>query len=249
MTHSCRFIFVAGALSLLAIGWAADTGTVLDLDQVRLDVFPLQLEKVPLTGALGMIGVRANAVKGNLVLFGVEVFTEEGKEPLVTARIPGVSTLRAALTAVVQAVPTYTFEAVTPHMINFLPDTAGSNPDDLLNVGISRLSLVDVSPSNFIGNPARYIPELRAALDRGKAPGCQIGPGLSDKAPGITFQADAVTVRQTLNLVSEASVASAQGNRGVASGWVYLHEEFPSPDSPADSWRVHDVWDPRRHGN
>jgi hypothetical protein len=127
------------------------------------------------------------------------------------------------------------------------PRIADSDPDDLMNLQVPKLELVSVSPSNFLSNPARFVPELKAALSRGKQAGCEIGPGLSDKAPGIAISLRDLTLRQAMNRVSEASISSAQHNLGSAFGWVYLRETFPSAAHPADSWRVHDAWrGPRR---
>ena len=136
-------------------------------------------------------------------MFGIEVATENGREPTIEAAIPGGSTLNEALTVVAMAAPGYKFVVVSPHLINFIPPGSENDPEDLLNLHLSKFRLDDVSPGNFIGNPARYLPELKAALAGGKPRGCEIGPGLSDKAPGITLSGNAVSLRQLLNLVSE----------------------------------------------
>lgn len=243
MFYSLRcavFVLILGLLN----AYSEENRGAADLDQVQLKNIPLHFESVPLTNVLGRIGV---SVKDGFVLFGVEVTVQRGQEPLVTADITGGATLRKALTTVVQAIPGYRFEAVAPHLINVLPIGAENDGDDLLNVQLSNFHLVNVSGGGFLGNPVRFLPELKAALTRAQQHGCEIGPGFSDKAPGITIQATRVTVRQALNLVSQASIASAEHGTGYAFGWVYLREEFPSDSNPANSWRVHDVWDPARH--
>jgi hypothetical protein len=211
-----------------------------DLAGVQLNDVPLNFENVPLTNALSQIGL--SVARGGFVLFGVEVVLEDGQEPLVSARIPAGSTLSDALIQLMQAVPGYAFIAAGPHLVNVFPQDSIGNPDDLLNLRIPELKLPNVSPSNFLSNPARYVPELKVALNRGKHAGCEIGPGLSDKAPGITLSLSNPTLRQAMNRVSQASISSAQHDQGPAFGWVYLRERFPSGTHPADAWRIHDVW-------
>jgi hypothetical protein len=210
------------------------------LTSVQLNDIPLNFENVPLTNALSQIGL--SVVNGNVVLFGVEVILEDGREPLASVRIPAGSTLSDALIQLMQAVPGYTFIAVDPHFVNVFPRDATSDPDDLLNLPIPYLKLQNVSPSNFLSNPARYVPELKAALNRGKHAGCEIGPGLSDKGPGIALSLSKPTLREAMNRVSQASISLAQHEQGPAFGWVYLRERFPSAAHPANAWRVHDIW-------
>ncbi|SRR5712692_7327801 len=227
-------------VSLILVGLPGRLDGFQDPTDIRLMEIPLDLEKVPLTRALSSIAVRANK---EFLVFGVEEVVENGQEPLVSAHIDGSSTVREALTQVVASVPGYTFEVVAPHLIDVFPKDARSDPSDLLNVNVSKLELVNVAPSNFLNNPARFIPELKAALTKGVPQGCSIGPGLFDKAPVVTVHVASSTVRQDLNLVSEASIASAQ-NGGIAYGWIYQREKFPSKTFPAHIWRVHDVWQP-----
>lgn len=193
------------AITLLLLGPVnsiAARDVVPDLSKVHLVKVPLNFDAAPLTEVLGRIGV---SIDGDAILFGVEVIVEDGREPLVSASIPGGSTLDDALAVVMHAIPGYTFHSVAPHLVNVLPLDAQTNPDDLLNVRIPKLELADVSPSNFLGNPARFIPELRGGLNGGRIVGCEIGPGLSDKAPGITASLTNSTVRDALNRVSEIS--------------------------------------------
>lgn len=205
----------------------------------RLDGIPIDFDQVPLTRVLDHIALRAG---NSFVLFGVEVYTEDGQEPLITVHNEGGSTLREALTQVLATLPSYTFEAASPHLINVFPRAALTDTDDLLNLHVPNLSLTNVAPSNVLNNPSRFIPELKAALTKGVLQGCAIGPGLSDKAPGVDLQVSESTVRQVLNLVSEASIAAAQRGAGAAYGWSYLQEEFPSATLPAHVWSVLGIW-------
>jgi hypothetical protein len=45
--------------------------------------------------------------------------------------------------------------------------TQGNDADDMLNVPVAKLDLGDISPSNTLSNPVRYIPAVRAALHKG----------------------------------------------------------------------------------
>jgi hypothetical protein len=213
-----------------------------DTAKVHLIPTPLILDNVPLTSALDRIGISVD--EGGFVLFGVEVIAEDGQEPFVSARIPAGSTLSDALTQVIQSVPDYTFTAITPHLVNVLPRESASGPGDLMNLQIPKVELRNVSPSNFLSNPSRFIPELKAALSHGSHAGCEIGPGLSDKAPGITLSLANSTLRQAMNRVSEVTISSAERSEGSAFGWVYQHERFPSATRPAEMWRVQGVWQP-----
>lgn len=209
-----------------------------DLTHVYLKPFTLEFKHTPLTNALGQVGVH---VDGTFVLFGVEVIQQHGEEPLISATIPAGSSLSDALRIIVQSAPEYTFKAVAPHLINVYPQSAIGNPDDVLNLHITHLVISSVSPSNFLSNPPRFIPELNAALNREKPRGCAIGPGLSDREPGIRLEFSDVTVRDALNIVSEQSIAYAERNEGPAFGWVY---SYSNTDPVTSSWRVHDVWAP-----
>jgi hypothetical protein len=207
----------------------------------RLDGMPIDLDQVPLTRALEWISLRS---RENPVLFGAEVFTQHGQEPLVSVHIPGHSTLREALTYVLATLPAYAFEAAAPQLINVFPRAASGDTTDLLNLRIPQFDLTNVPPGNVLNNPARYIPELRTALTHGVPRSCEIGPGLSDKAPGVDVRVKNSTLRGILNAVSEASIGGAQNHRGAALGWKYMREEFPSETVPGHTWRVLGVWRP-----
>lgn len=197
---------------------------------------------IPLSRVLAEIAVR---VDHDFVLFGVELATKHGLEPLVSIHIPEPAPLNDVLTEVLTQVPEYNFAVAGPHLINIFPKTAPEDSKDILNMKISGLDLQDVPATNFLSNPARFIPELKAALTEGRPKGCAIGPGLSDLTPGVTLQVRDTSLRNLLNSVSEASIAAAQNDRGAAHGWVYLHEQYPSKDEPEHVWRAYDfVWRP-----
>lgn len=112
--------------------------------EIRLASVPLDFEQLPLRKALERIALGADH---DLVLFGVEVHTEYGREPLVSVHIPGGSTLRQALAEVVATLPNYTFEIVSPHLINVFPRTSLNDPDNLLNLNIPSLNLPTSPPA------------------------------------------------------------------------------------------------------
>jgi hypothetical protein len=138
--------------------------------------------------------------------------------------------------------PEYTFQVIGPHLIDVFPQNASRDPNDILNVPIAALELSNIVPSNFLLNPARYIPELKLALSGNVPRGCSIGPGLSGIGPEISVHIEDSTVRKALNLVSQASINAALQNRGSASGWVYLHEKFPSEALKEHKWDFGNVW-------
>ena len=135
----------------------------------------------------------------------------------------------------------YEFAAVAPHLVNVAPKQASRDPKDVMNLTVPSVDLTNVPPTDFLSNPARFIQQLKAAVTQGLSQGCAIGPGLSDKAPGITIHLPSSTVRQDLNLVSEFSIDSAIRGAGFASGWIYFRETSPSKVHPAHAWRATDV--------
>lgn len=177
-------------------------------------------------------------------MFGVEVETVNGDEPSVSARIEGGVTVREALMQIMAGLPGYSFDAVSSHLINVFPTKALSDSADLLNLRVADLHFVSIAPTNFLGNPAWFIPELKMPLTGGR--GCAIGPGLGDKSPGITADLDGRTVWEDLNLVSEISVRSAEKGQGSAYGWLYSHEKLPSATHPEHMWRVLSFWAPAK---
>jgi hypothetical protein len=233
-------VIVALIFTLLG-ACSAQTGS--DPTLIRLKKVPLDFQEIPLTQVLGKIGALADH---DFVLFGLELLLENGQEPLVSVHIDSGASLRQALIQITQSVPGYDFEVAGPHLINIFPREARSDPDDLLNMRISGLHIENTSPSNFLSNPPRYIPELKAVIIHGNPHQCSIGPGLSDNAPGVTIQMGTSTIRQALNTVSELSISMAERTEGVAFGWLYSREKSPSPKAPEHAWRVFEVWQPPR---
>jgi hypothetical protein len=204
------------------------------LETKRIEV-PLDLDREPLQYALRDIG----QLTDDLVLFGIEIPLDHGNPPLISARVSGGITIRETLQIVFQKLPGFTFVSVAPHLINILPQGYGNDADDMLNLPVAKLDLAGISPSNILSNPVRYIPAVRAALHTGGI--CEIGPGLSDTAPGISVTAHDTNLLGVLNLVSLDSVAAAENHRGYAWGWVYLRERG---SSPSHRWEAHGGWVP-----
>jgi hypothetical protein len=207
--------------------------------KIRMNGVPLDFEKVPLTKALSTVALSMDT---EFVLFGTEIVTERGQGPVVSTHIAGGSTLGEAIKELLATNPEYTFQVIGPHLINVFPQNAPRDANDILNLPIADLELSNIVPSNFLLNPARYVPELKLALSGNVPRGCPIGPGLSGIGPEISVHIVGSTVRKALNLVSEASIDAAQKNRGSASGWVYVHEKFPSEALKEHKWDFGDVW-------
>ena len=243
-TYASLCIVVLLILPVTAQAISSANLAAADPTGLRLKSIALEFHQVPLSTVLDRLAVN---VEESFVLLGIEAVTDHGREPLVSVEIPGAVTLHDALMAVIAEVPDYTFEAVGPHLINVYPKDALFDPNDVLNITMSPLDLVNVAPSNLLGNPARFIPELKAALAKGKPQGCTVGPGLSDKAPGFSFRIESATVRGALNRTSEVSIATALDGTGTAFGWAYFREKVPSSNLPAHKWRALGVWRAPKH--
>lgn len=201
----------------------------------RLNGVPLDLQSIALSRALEYLTTFADT---DFLLFGVEVETIEGKEPLVSAHIGGNETIREALIELTAKAPEYSFEAVGPHLINVFPAAAKSTPDDLLNLKAGGVRLGHVVVTNFLGHPDRFIPELRVELSHKRAPGCAMGVWPVDVGPEIDLNLRAGTVREQLNEASELSASLAEKGKARAYGWAYFHELLPSAALPEHQWRA-----------
>lgn len=216
---------------------------------------PIRHSNMPLTQLVGFIGVNAD---GDFVVFGIEVETENGQEPLVSVNIPPKSTLGQALMEVVAALPSYSFEAVAPHLVNIFPTGARIKPSHMANLRVASVQLSGVWEEEFLCNPHRYLPELREAMTGARAgqQGGTAGSGFrAGRIAGMTgaggtpprLDLNGMTVRDDLNLVSEVSIRGAEKGTDRAFGWVYSHETKAGSSSGGGSFRVHDAWDPARH--
>lgn len=230
---------LAAAVAALSACFAQQTKP--DPLETKLFNVPMDIENVPLASVLYDIGAKTE----DLVLFGAELPLDHGDQPLIFAHIPGGVTVREALSLIFARLPGYTFVNVAPHLINILPDRYAIDSDDMLNVPIADLLLVNVSASNIFNNPKRYIPALHEALHI--KPGCTIGPGLSDSAPGIRVAARNTNLLGVLNLVSLESIKEAEHNRSLAWGWLYLRERYPSDAHPAHQWMAQGGWAKGKH--
>lgn len=211
--------------------------------ETKLLNVPEDIDNVPLQSALYNIGARTK----ELFLFGAELPLDHGDQPLIiSVHIPGGVTVREALSLVFANLPGNTFVSVAPHLINILPDRYRADSDDMLNVPVTNLQLVDVAPYNILFYPARYIPALHEALHI-KPVGLTIGPGPIDPVPGITIAAQNTTVLGVLNLASLESITVAERHLGLAWGWLYLRERYPSDSHPAHQWVGYGGWAQGKH--
>jgi len=209
--------------------------------EIRLRDIPLDFRAVPLSQALDRIAYLANS---DFVLFGTEIQTVDGREPVISVHIDSGKTMQEVLLILTAQIPDYEFEGVGSHLINVLPVSALNDPKDLLNVRAGSLHLHEVVLTNFLSNPARYVPELKAAILQGATPGCAMGIWSADSGVGINADLRAGTIRDQLNEASVFSASMAERGQAKAYGWVYFHELFPSGTRPEYTWRVLTSWNP-----
>ncbi len=201
---------VLSAIILVNFCFASGPAGLNDALETKLLPVVLDFRQTPLSVALDRVSV---ATGQDPVLFGAQVETQDGKEPLVSGMIDAGSDVKGALTMIMAAVPGYSFAPIGPHLINVAVSTY--KPDSPLDIKVPQLHIADVVPSNFLNNPARFIPELKLAMNGGTRRGCAIGPGIGDTGIGVRVDATDTTVRDLLNLVSTKSIDIALTGAGL----------------------------------
>jgi len=199
---------------------------------LSLPLFPAPLvwQRIPFTRALGDVG---SYVQNGYALFGVELRSGDGQEPLVNVDLQPGSNLGDALEQLINQVPGYEFQVVSAHMINIYPAGAEKDPQDVLNAFVPRFDAVNSEPAHVLTRPQDFIPELKARLTPKRTGTPQLGGiccglGGGENAPTITLHLRNVTVRQILNAVSEAMEQFPPNHPPV--GWLYTFQ--PDPTSP-----------------
>jgi hypothetical protein len=177
----------------------------------KLALFPTPFEQhaVPFSKALEEIGTRTQS---GYVLFGVEIREKEAREPTVDLEVPEGATLSDALRAVLRQMPGYTLEIVSDRMIDIYPQGAKDDPKDPLNLRVQRFDFVDDHVDTLLNHPQAYILELAKRLvERNNGPPYPIEypsvMAFSALEPPITLHLHDVTVREILNVASEATQA------------------------------------------
>lgn len=148
------------------------TGRVYDKSPLNLALFPAPITRnnLALSQALGVVGTY---VQGGYVLFGVELRAKDGKEPLVNLNLSAGSRLADGLEQIIDQIPEYKYEVISPHLINIYPTGAKEDPVDVLNAPVPQFDAVDVDPTQILSRPMAFIPELTVRLRPKTSPGSQ----------------------------------------------------------------------------
>jgi hypothetical protein len=207
-----------------------------DESPLNLSLFPgpITSDNLPLSQALGTVGAY---VQGGYVLFGVELRTKDGKEPLVKVNLPSGSHLSDGLEQIMNQIPGYKYDVISPHMINIYPAGAKDDPADVLNIPVPQFDAADVDPAQILSGPADFIPQLAARLRPEGQPRGSVGDIMRGvNAPSVTLHLEGTTVRQILNSTSDATGQLPPDSQPL--GWFYIFQ--PDPKLPAGgkhSWR------------
>jgi len=206
---------------------------------LSLPLFPADIVQshTPLTQSLGVLGTY---VQDGYILFGVELHSKDGLEPIVSVDLPPGSRFEDGLRQVMGQIPGYECEIVSEHIINIYPVGAKNDSSDLLNTPVPKFDAVDVDPGRVLISPAEFIPELAARL----RPKTTAGPQPSGyggnvlrgfNVPTISLHMKNTTVRQILNATSEAMEQFPPDRQPI--GWTYLFQPDPaSPTGGKHSW-------------
>lgn len=200
---------------------------------------PLKARQVPLTQALKMLAVN---LERDYILFGGEVYRDEGKEPLVDVDIPPYSDAEEGLRRIFAQLPPYTFAVLSQHLVSVYPKKAIDDPTDPLNLKIRSFDVEGQRAGLILTWPERFIPELKArtsssASEDEKTHHIDIYVGSVAGGPTVTLHLKDVTVRQILNAVSEATEKSVP--REEPMGWVYSPAaRSPSGKGEVEYWRL-----------
>jgi hypothetical protein len=205
------------------------------LSECRLPAIPKQTD-LPLDNALATLGLY---LKGNFVLFGIELRLDGPTEPLVTLQGTDGDTLATAVDRVVTQVPGYSWLQVAPHLINVYPSDASQDESDLLNLKIEP-RVLKATPGDLLSEPAVFLPDLAKALLQGTNGQCRTNnPGFRSKGPELTITAQG-TLRSFLNAVVEAEtkvLPGPQDTNWTPVGWLYIHR-IDLPTAQAHQWRA-----------
>jgi hypothetical protein len=231
-----RRLLLAGCLllQLAPFCWAPTQPQADELRNVRIAT-DLDRGNLPLTSALSLLGAM---VKGGYVLFGVELKTTNGAEPLVNLHAEIDSTLEEALDSILHQLPGYRYELAPSHIVHIFPTGALQDPDNPLNIRVRELDLKGARPNSLLNHPADYIPELDAFLHPPVPGGPQqsgyAGHGFEANEPKITLSLRDVTVRQVLDAVSASMELFPAPYSPL--GWVYSYEPKTSSSPSVHTW-------------
>ncbi|NDQ56281.1 MAG: hypothetical protein GZ088_04305 [Acidipila sp.] len=216
-----------------------ENGPASEPSVLALPLFPASLERtgIPLTRALGEVG---SYVRNGYALFGLEVRSSDGQEPIVSLNLQPGNSLGDALRQIMDQVPGYKFKVVSAHMINIYPVLAENDPQDVLKTLVPEFNAVNVDPGQILTRPEHFIPELAARLTPKRTgppqPSGVVGSVLEGVNPRvITLHLKNVTVQEILNAVSEAMEQFPPEDPPV--GWIYTCQpDSNSPIGGKHSW-------------
>jgi hypothetical protein len=231
------FLLLSIAVSLGTRTWASSPeGPRLSAGTGRT---PKEIHQVPLTQALKWLGA---SVEHGYVLFGVELYGYEGKEPVVDLKIPPYTSAEEGLRRIFKQLPEYTFEVLSEHLVSVYPKGAMADPADPLNLKIKAFDVVGESAGVIFTWPERFIPKLKkrtatAPSESEKAHHVDLYVGPVAGGSLVTLHLRDVTVRQILNAVSEATEKSPPKEGPL--GWLYSPAvKSPSGQGPSGYWRM-----------
>lgn len=219
----------------------------------RTGGIPIKVSHAPLTQALKALGVKT---EHGYIVFGVEVYKKEGKEPIVDLNIPPHTNAEEGLRRIFKQLPEYTFTVVSEHLVSVYPRAAMADRADPLNLRVRCFDVESERAGVILTWPERFIPELKnrtaAALpESGKAHHIDIYVGPVAVGPLVTLHLRDVTVRQILNAVSAATEKSAPKE----GTWGWVHSRVPKSPSGKGSvgkWRLFGTmlhnWPEQMHG-
>ncbi len=162
-----------------------------------------------------------------------------GEEPKVDLNLPRKSSLRDALTLILQQLPGYRTEVVGRNLIHLSPAWSEQDADSILNFKIAHFDVVNEPPSNILSHPAEFIPELERHLKEEGIQKAYFPGGLRAAGPGITLHLRDVSIREILNAVTLTSVDVFPPEQ-LPAGWVYRFRSDAELESGArHSWGVH----------
>src|SRR5260370_7585896 len=98
---------------------------------LSLPLFPASISRdnTTLTQALGVVGAY---VQDGYVLFGLELLSKDGQEPVVTVNLLPNSHFEDGLRQIMAQIPGYGDEIISDHMFNTFPAEPKQNPAHLL---------------------------------------------------------------------------------------------------------------------
>ena len=196
-----------------------------------------RIDHLPLTSALSNVGSR---IRGRYVLFGVEVFLQQGKEPTVSLPPSEVRNLGSTLREILRQLSNYEMRVVSAHLVEILPKGVRDDPTDLINLRVADFSVTNMLAASILAHPGRFIPELQARLApkrQATTDGVESYIGVFPVGgPRITLQLQNVTIREILDRVSEETERPPPGQRPL--GWVYTVNSDDTTDVPKHAWQT-----------